>query len=171
MKVKILKTEENRLAGARILGSQVSGLTLPSVMDGWRFDFKRHSKKKGFQTYVLVSDESPEIIEGCLIFQMRGSSEPFMSFMELAPHNIGAKRKYERIAGCLIAFACRLSFKYGKGDFLGWLAFEVLEEKKEDEVKLMTLYCTKYYALRFDSTTTMVIPPEGGEKMILEFLN
>jgi hypothetical protein len=35
----------------------------------------------------------------------------------------------------------------------------------------MALYSTKYNALRYGETTTMVIPPEGGEKLINEFLN
>ena len=42
---------------------------------------------------------------------------------------------------------------------------------KADEIKLMALYSTKYNALRYGETTTMVIPPEGGEKLINEFLN
>lgn len=93
-----------------------------------------------------------------------------MAFIEVAPHNRGDNKKYERVAGCLIAFACRLSFKNGKGDYLGYLAFDVLEEDKADEIKLMALYSKKYNALKY-AETTMIIPPVGGEKLITEFLN
>lgn len=100
---------------------------------------------------------------------MKDKIEPYMAFIEIAPHNKSGNRKYDKVAGCLIAFACRLSFIYGEGDYKGWLAFDVLEEQKENEIKLMSLYSKKYNALRF-GTTTMVIPPDGSEKLINEFL-
>ena len=93
-----------------------------------------------------------------------------MSYIETAPHNQGKGRKYDLVAGCLIAYACKLSFIQGKRHFKGWLAFDVLEENKEDEIKLMAVYCKKYGALVFEKTT-LVIAPEAGEKLIDEFLN
>lgn len=78
-------------------------------------------------------------------------------------------RKYDKVAGCLIAFACRLSFIICESDYKGWLAFDVLEQDKENEIKLMALYAKKYGALKFGKRI-MVIPPEGGEKLINEFL-
>lgn len=94
-----------------------------------------------------------------------------MAYIEIAPHNRHNNRKLRNVAECLIAFACRLSFIHGKGDFLGWLAFDVLEESEEDQIKLMTLYSTRYKALRLGNTTTMLIQPEDGEELINDFLN
>ncbi len=91
-----------------------------------------------------------------------------MAFVEVAPHNKGNNKRYERVAGCLIAFACRQSFIKGKE---GYLAFDVQEEEKENEIKLMELYSQKYSAVRIDSSTTMIILPEGSEKLINEYLN
>jgi hypothetical protein len=170
MDVKILKIEGNVLVDAKISDSKSVKINLPSVTDGWRFNFNKHSKKKKFETYILVSEETSEKIEGCLIFEMKDKVEPYMAYVEIAPHNKGTVKEYVNIAGCLIAYACRLSFTKGEGDFEGWLAFDVLEEDKEDEIKLMSLYSQKYNALRFGDTT-MVIPPEGGQKIIDEFLN
>lgn len=93
-----------------------------------------------------------------------------MAYVEIAPHNIGTIKEYDNVAGCLIAYACRLSFVKGEGDFEGYLAFDVFEEHKEHEIKLMAVYSTKYNALRFGETTSMLIPPEGGQKLIDEFL-
>lgn len=87
------------------------------------------------------------------------------------PHITKELQKYDLVAGCLIAFACRLSFIHGKGAFKGWLAFDVLEEDKASENKLMRLYSTKYKAKRFEETTTMYITPEDGEALINSFLN
>lgn len=169
MKVKILRLKDNTLIDARILDSKFASVKLPSVVDGWRFNFFKHSKRTGFETYILVKEDTPSEIEGCLIFEMKKEIEPYMSFIEVAPHNQGDDKRYERVAGCLIAFACRLSFIKGNDDFKGWLAFDILEEKKEDEIKLMAMYSNKYGALRYDETM-MIITPEGGEKLINEFL-
>ena len=170
MNVKIRKIDGNTLVDAKISDSKLLEIELPSFNDGWRFDFNKHSKKKNFNTYVLVSEETSEKIEGCLTFQMREKVEPYMAFIEIAPHNRGEVREYDNVAGCLIAFACRLSFIIGENDFEGYLAFDVLEEEKEDEIKLMSMYSTKYNALKI-SDTTMLIPPIGGKKLIDEFLN
>lgn len=170
MNVKILKITENILVDAKISDVKSTKINLPSITDGWRFNFKKHSKDRGHETYVLVSEETPNIIEGCLIFEMKKKVEPYMAYVEIAPHNTGLEKKYEKVAGCLIAFACRLSFTKANDPYRGYLVFDVLEEDKADEVKLMAVYSTKYNALRYGETT-MIIPPVGGEKLITEFLN
>lgn len=170
MNVKIVEAKSGKIVRAIILRANESKIQLPSLIEGWRFNFRKHSKKKQYQTYVLTRIDTPQIVEGCLIFEMKGEIEPYMAYVEIAPKNRGFNSEYEKVAGCLIAFACRLSFINGKGDYHGWLAFDVLEES-EDEVRLMTIYSSKYKALRFGETTTMVIPPEGGEILIEEFLN
>ncbi|EPR69165.1 hypothetical protein ADICYQ_1813 [Cyclobacterium qasimii M12-11B] len=90
-----------------------------------------------------------------------------MAFVEVAPHNRGNEKKYEKVAGCLIAYACRQSFINGQE---GYLAFDVLEEREEDEIKLMNMYSQKYNAVRLDNSTTMIILPEGSENLISEYL-
>lgn len=170
MKVKILRIVDNTLIDAQILDARSIEIMLPSITDGWRFNFNKHVKRTDFEIYVLVRDETPNIIEGCLTFEMKEKIDPYMAFLEVAPHNYGNDKEYERVAGCLIAFACRLSFMKADEVYRGWLAFDVLEEKKEDEVKLMAVYSTRYGALKY-TDTTMVIPPAGGQKLIDEFLN
>lgn len=168
MKVNLISATNGQTVSASVLPP--GDIPLPSLTDGWRFNFRRHSRLPGTQTYIIVCEETPIIIEGCLIFMMRDQVEPYMSYVEIAPHNHGKNRQYNYVAECLIAFACRLSFIHGSGAFKGWLAFDVLEEKKENEIRLMTLYCQKYGALRLGETTTLVIPPEAGEKLIDTFL-
>jgi len=168
MKIKIVRLEDGKLINAEILESKK--FSLPSLQEGWRFNFPKHAKVKGALTYILISEETPTIIEGCLIYKMRKELEPYMAYIEIAPHNQGENKRYDRVAGCLIAFTCRLSFILGKDDYKGWLAFDVQEANKEDEEKLMTLYSRKYKALRLQGTTTMVIMPEDGEKLIGKYL-
>ena len=62
-----------------------------------------------------------------------------------------------------------MSFIYGKGPYLGWLAFDVMEENESDQQQLMTLYSKRYYANKI-TDTTMVISPEDGEILIQQYL-
>src|SRR5580658_2337950 len=108
MNIKILKVSTDELAGATIRDGKT--ITLPSIHTGWRFNFDRHSKALGnSNTYVLVTDETPDLVEGCLIFQMLDKKIPYMAFVEVAPHNRDHPRRYEHVAGCLIAFAFQQS--------------------------------------------------------------
>ncbi len=69
----------------------------------------------------------------------------------------------------MIAFAFRQSIIQGKGDYKGWLSFDVLEEKEEDQIKLMGMYSQKYNAVRVDETQ-MYIMDDAGEALIENYL-
>jgi hypothetical protein len=168
MRVKLINQEKDEIEAEILEGKNIK---LPSIQDGWRFNFKKHSKATDVYTYALTSIESPDVIEGCLMYKMLDKNQPDMAFIEVAPHNSVSTKKYDFFAGCLIAYACRLSFIHGQGDFKGWLAFDVQEEDKKEEEKLMRLYSSKYRAKRFDKTTTMLIMPEDGEALIRLYLN
>ena len=167
MKVKILEIETKSDIKSKISLVTKNKANLPSVNDGRRFNFSKHSKGKDYETYILTTGKTPEIIEGCLIINIKTPFQVYMAFVEVAPHNKGNEKKYDRVAGCLIAFACRQSFINDKE---GYLAFDVLEEKKENEIRLMKLYSQKYNAVRLGNSTTMIILPEGSEALINEFL-
>lgn len=169
MRVRILKVETKEKVDAKI--AKGGKLRLPSMHEGWRFNFSKHAKGKGVMAYVLVTEETPDAVEGCLIYKMMNDEQPYMAYLEIAPHNKGEKRKYDLVAGCLIAFACRLSFQLGKGDYLGWLAFDVQEPTEEEQIKLMIVYSKKYHAVRIAGTTTMVIMPADGERLIEKYLH
>ncbi|PCI31792.1 MAG: hypothetical protein COB60_10870 [Flavobacteriaceae bacterium] len=167
MKVKIIETKTKSEIKSKISLVSKKKVKLPSINDGWSFNFSKHSKVKDYESYILTTDKTPEVIEGCLIINTKTPFQVYMAFVEIAPHNKGNKKKHDSVAGCLIAFACRQSFIKGKE---GYLVFDVIEEKKENEIKLMTLYSQKYNAVRYDDSTTMIILPEGSEKLINEFL-
>lgn len=168
MNVKILERGTNAEVKSKILLVKKGKNKLPSINDHWRFNFNKHSKVKDYETYILTTEKTPKIIEGCLIINTENKFQVYMAFVEVAPHNKGVGKKYDKVAGCLIAFACRQSFI---NDQEGYLAFDVLEEDKENEIKLMKLYRRKYNAVRLDDSTTMIILPDGSEKLINEYLN
>jgi hypothetical protein len=168
MNVKIVKTAGAEEVNALIRKGAIS--EMPSIQQNWRFNFDKELKKlKNATGYLLVTEKTPEIIDGGMIFQLIDKKEPYMAFVEVAPHNKKEKKIYDHVAGCLIAFAYQLSVIEGIGDYNSMLQFDVLEEKKEDEVKLMALYSKKYYAKRWRETT-MVIMDDDGEALIKEYL-
>lgn len=168
MNVAIIELKTKVEVSSKISFINKSKIKLPSITDGWRFNFDKHSKRKEFETYILTTEKAPGIIEGCLILNNKNQFQVYMAFVEVAPQNKGVDKKYDKVAGCLIAFACRQSFINGKE---GFLAFDVLEESKENEITLMKLYNKKYNAVRLDDSTTMIILPDGSEKLIEEYLN
>lgn len=167
MKVKIFEIETATESNSRISKVGSGNPSLPTITDGWRFNFRKHSRSKGFETYVLAKENSPNLIEGSLIIHHNDVGQSYMAYIEVAPHNRGDLKKNDWVAGCLIAFACRLSFMNGNE---GYLAFDVIENHEEDAQKLMQVYSQKYGALRLDGSTTMIILPEGSEKLIEEYL-
>jgi len=166
MKVKILRLNNNELVNASIKNAK--DIKLPSVKNGWRFDFEKNAKGNT-HVYVLITEDEPEVIQGCLIYKMRNNLEPYMAYLETAPHNRGEGKLYDFVAGCLIAFSCRLSFTLATGPYKGWLAFDVQEESEEDQKKLMATYKRDYKARKIDKTM-MVIMPKDGEKLIEKYL-
>ena len=168
MKVKILEVSTDELTGAIIRKGEEG--ELPSIHDEWRFNFTKQLKQLANATaYVLVAEDTPKQIEGCLIFQMKDKVIPIMAFLEIAPHNKGDKRKYDYVAGCLIAFAFKQTYIRAKKDYKGYLIFEVLEEDPADTEKLMKMYSAKYNAKRIDDTT-MIIVDEDGDALIERYL-
>jgi len=168
-KARILKVSTDELVDAWIRSAKAP--ELPSVQTGWRFNFgKRLRELSGAKAYILVSLETPDVAEGAMIFQMENKTVPYMAYLEIAPHNKSVTKKYDYVAGCLIAFACRQSFIQGQDAYQGWLTFDVREENPKDQTKLMAVYSSKYKAQRISDTTTMVIGPDEGQYLIEEYL-
>ncbi|NET80394.1 MAG: hypothetical protein F6K60_32315 [Okeania sp. SIO1F9] len=159
MTVKLLKVASKDLVNGVIRKGKIK--EMPSIQTGWQFNFNKHIKLPNSQTYVLVTEENPDIIEGCLVFQMQDKVVPYLAYVEVAPHNKTKSKRHSLVAGCLIAYACKLSFEQGKNFHQGYLTFDVMEENEEDQNKLMKLYRTKYNAIRVAETTMLIVPKEG----------
>lgn len=131
MNVEILEIKTDKLVAAQIRSGAQN--EMPSIHDNWRFNFNRHINKPNRTAYVLVKEESPKKIEGCLIFEMKNKETAYIAFVEVAPHNKGNKKQYDYVAGCLIAFAFKQSLIKCKGDNKGMLFFDVKEESSSDQ--------------------------------------
>jgi len=86
MKVKILEVDSDQLISAEIKGDKkkcprwltVGLLILINI-------FYRKEKR----VFVLVKEDTPTIIEGCMIFSNHEIFGPFMDYLEVASHNWG----------------------------------------------------------------------------------
>ena len=85
-----------------------------------------------------------------------------MDIIEIAPHNIGSQnKKFDYVAGNLIAFACRESFKL-ENEYKGYLTFV-------SKSNLIEWYIDKYGAKQAVGQK-MFIEPEISIKLIDKYL-
>ena len=136
--------------------------SIPLKKDGWSFNWRSLSADNKGQAFILRTLSSPNAIEGALYLRYE-SNMLFMDVLELAPYNIGEKdKRYDYVAGCLIAFSCRESFKL-EGEYKGFLAFV-------SKTDLIELYIEKYGA-QLALGQRMFFDYESGEKLIDEYIN
>lgn len=170
IKVKIRQVETDEYVSATILPAPID--RLPSMHDGWRFNFDKLIRKlTNAVAYILVADETPQIVEGALIFELKNEQLAYMSYVEVAPHNQIKPKRYDDVAGCLIAFAFSESIRLCEDDFKYQLAFDVFEQNRKDQKKLESMYIEKYGAIHFPLTGGLCIVDDAGNKLITKYLS
>lgn len=100
-----------------------------------RFEFDWHKEKRN-QVYKIVEkyQDTPEILGLISISDIAEELRIHVNLFESADENKGKDKKIDRIAGCLLAFACSIAFEKG------YLGFTSLVPKTE----LIGLYVNKY---------------------------
>ena len=157
--IYILDIINNRLVKAEIVVAEKKDV--PLKKDGWNFNWKQLIIEKNSQTFFLKTIEQPKGLEGALHLKIENEML-IMDVLEIAPHNIGQKnKKYDYVAGCLIAFGCRESFKL-EGDYKGFLTFV-------SKTNLIKWYSDKYGAV-LALGQRMYIDDKTGLKLINEYL-
>jgi hypothetical protein len=161
MEVLLLEIASQKLINAELMPAKISDMK--GITDGWDFSWKKHFNLPNSKAFKIVLKSAPGIVQGLLLFQMLGKEEPYMAFLESAPHNKGKDKQFDFVAGCLISMACQLSFLEGKGHYEGFLSFQCMDEK------VIKVYAEKYGAIRADRTF-MFIEPSVGKQLIEEYL-
>jgi len=158
--IYILDTSSRQLVKAEII-SLTSKADIPLKKDGWNFNWRMLAKQKKTRTYVLKLINKQKTVEGAL--QLRLEEEMLiMDVLEVAPHNIGKNKRYDYVAGALIAYACRESFKL-ESNYKGFLTFVA-------KTKLIEWYKKKYGA-ELALGQRMFIDWKNGQKLIEKYLN
>lgn len=135
---------------------------IPLKKDGWNFNWRKLHKVEGGRIYKITLLNSPDKVQGVVMITIFNDEMVFMNNVEVAPVNFGKNKLYDYVAGCLISFACLLSFQIGKGAYNGFLSFE-------SKTELIELNQNKYRAT-FAMGNKMFIEPEAGKKLIEQYL-
>lgn len=160
MRLMLLEVE----TGERVPATISRTHTWPSSLKkaGWQFSWKDLVRVEGAHFFKITLDSRPDRIEGILMLSVYFDEMVYMNNLELAPGNVGKEKKYDYVAGALIAFGCRFSLEHGRGDYQGYLTFE-------SKSKLIPLYQEKYGARRTGGLK-MYIDPIQGERLIETYL-
>jgi len=157
--VYILDVINDQLVKAEIVVPEPN--EIPLKKHGWNFNWRELSKENNSRTFILKTIGLNPTVEGAV--QLKIENEMLiMNTLEIAPYNIGQKnKKYDYVAGCLIAFACKESFKL-KSAYKGFLTFMA-------KTSLMKWYSKKYGA-SVGLGQRMFIDSVNGLKLIKEYL-
>lgn len=139
---------------------------MPLKKHGWEFDWNKLVKENETKTFVLRIKDGSKSIEGILQLKWlevrQNEYMLIMNVLEIASHNIGSKKKrFYSVAGCLIAYACRESYKI-EGNYRAFLTFDA-------KSYLVQWYKEKYGAQSFRGQR-MYIDAEQGKNLIDQYL-
>lgn len=160
MKVYLLDRVNGELVDSKIVPAKLEDMK--TITDGWEFNWRKHYSLPNSKAFKITTTLNPTVTEGLMIFQLL-DEEPFMAYLEAAPSNRFEQKKFDYVAGCLIAKACYLSIIEGKDYHKGFLSFHAINEE------LISLYHNKYGAVRVGDTL-MYIDPKKGEDLIQTYL-
>lgn len=160
MEIKIMEIKSQKEVDAVI--KRAKSKDMPIKKNGWQFTWRTLYKTEGAEFYKLSLTSDSKQIEGMLMLSVMYDEMLYMNNIEIAPHNLGSKGKYDNVAGCLIAYGCFKSFELGKNTYKGYLTFE-------SKTKLIPLYQKKYGAT-LAMGQRMFIEPEVGLELIDKYL-
>lgn len=150
----VVNTETGEKHLAKVI--QVHSLEIAKIDRSQRFDFN-WIEEKTFKVYKLVIDDIEEPI-GLLSLRERPDDYAIeIRLLASSKDNVVKGQKYRRIAGKMIAFACREAFKAGFGGFVCLKPKTTLEQH----------YIAKY---GFESTKLFLITEgQNSLKLIKEY--
>ncbi len=160
-KIHLKEQETGKCVEALMLGA--GKRDMPLKKDGWNFSWRTLFKNREAIFYKVVLKETPNKVEGMLMVTVLNGNMLFMNNLEVSPTNYGHNGKYDFVAGCLIAFACKLSFIFGKGNYLGFLSFE-------SKTSLVDFYRDKYGATQANDRL-MFFSDTAGKNLMRQYLN
>lgn len=106
----LIHTSTNALKEAVI--EKVEDIELKAIKKTKRFKFD-WSKQKNTEVYKLRLKESEDLL-GLLSITIHEKEQWIeINLLESSIENVGKRKQYHKIAGILIAFACRLAYSYG----------------------------------------------------------
>ena len=102
--------------------------------DQFEFDWRLEKKKENNLYKLYLLDEKDEILGLLSLKDIKDELRIHINLIEISKRNIGRDKKYDRIAGCLIAHACQLSFDKSYDGFVSLVP----------KTRLIDHYCKHY---------------------------
>ena len=93
MKVLLLHRGSEKLLEARLLPAVLKDMR--TINDGWHFNWRKQFQLPNSRAFKIVANDYPERIEGLMIFQMLNKAEPYLAYLETAPHNRGKGKELD----------------------------------------------------------------------------
>ena len=159
MRIKLKDTVRDKLVDAQLILAEK--VDMPLTKNGWKFEWNKLFDEGG-TFYKVIIDEEPQVIQGIMKFSIDSNEMFYLENVEIAPHNYGSKGRYDYVAGCLFAYACKQSKILGKGNYEGWVVFD-------SKTILIEFYQNKYGATIVHGQR-MFFDPETGDKLIAQYL-
>lgn len=129
--MKLLYTQSQEEFEAEIVEIDKKDIKKITKSKQFQFDW---SKEKNVFKIISLEDENPEILGLISILNIPKELRIHINLVENSNDNKGKKKKVDRVAGCLLAFAVQIAFEKG------YLGFTSLVPKTE----LINLYVKKY---------------------------
>jgi hypothetical protein len=127
---------------------------------GWSFDWSKDAAGTVTDSSILKAVVFDGEIEGLIEYEIvRQDLYVFTHKLEIAPHNRGAGKKHEGVAGMMLAFVAKESFNSGCDGFVVFISKTRLYEYYQKQYGAKPLGGLKLY---FDT--------EASEKLIKEYL-
>lgn len=134
--MKLIKTDDGSIIEAEIV--PIKKLDYFTVRTSNQFDFDWKTERKNM-VFVLKSVEDQLILGVMSLMKFPKENRIHLSLIEVAKMQQGKNKEIKNIAGCLIAFACSISFS------LNYFGFVSLESKTD----LIDYYISEYGFKRY----------------------
>lgn len=121
------------------------------------FDWKKEKKHEVYKLYRIDTGETLGLMS-CFDFPEAQAVE--IKLLETGQANKGSGKKLDRIAGCLIAWACRRSVQKGYG---GWIMLR-------SKTILVAHYKQKYGMVQIGNRPICYVDEQRADWLIAEYL-
>ncbi len=113
------------LEKATILAATLANFKAADKSGRFQFNWQAEAKK---EVYKLELEATGEILGFMSIENIPREIRVDINALEVSIDNVGSDKVYEGIAGCLIAYACRIAFLSGYSGFVSLTPKTVLKE-------------------------------------------
>ncbi|WP_282776509.1 hypothetical protein [Phaeodactylibacter xiamenensis] len=139
--MKLLNLYKNQEFEAEILKVMDEDLKEANKSNQFEFDWIEEKKKQCDIFKIVIKDQESKILGLISLTDINTEFRIHINLVEVSNDNKGKNKRIDRIAGCLLAFACKVAFEKG------YLGFASLVPKTE----LVGLYIKKYGFKKYGS--------------------